>query len=68
MADIFDELAEYRRSLGLPAAGSESDRATVAKLEIGDRGFLGVSSGSNPIPLFVRQSDHLYQRAIALSS
>jgi hypothetical protein len=40
LADIFHELAEYRRSRGLPAAGSESDRATVAKLEIGDRGFL----------------------------
>jgi hypothetical protein len=50
LADVFDELTEYRRSLGLPAAGSESDRATVSKLEIGDRGFLGISSGSNPNP------------------
>jgi hypothetical protein len=50
LSDIFRELAEYRRSLGLPLAGSESDRATVAKLEIGDHGFLGISSGSNPSP------------------
>ena len=68
LTNYFQELAEFRQQLNLPLAGSESDRATVAKLEIGDRGFLGVSSGSNPSPLFVRQSDHLYQRAIALSS
>lgn len=46
----FQELAEYRRQLGLPIAGSESDRATVAKLEIGDSSFFGVNSGSNPNP------------------
>jgi len=48
LTDVFQELAEYRRQLGLPIAGSESDRATVAKLEIGGNGFFGISSGSNP--------------------
>ncbi len=47
MTDVFQELVEYRRQLGLPIAGDESDRATVAKLEIGCSGFFGISSGSN---------------------
>jgi MafB19-like deaminase len=50
LTDVFRELAEYRQQLGLPIAGSESDRTTVAKLEIGERGFFGISSGSNPNP------------------
>jgi len=50
LADIFQELSEYRRQLGLPPAGSDTDRATVAKLEIDGSKFLGVSSGSNPTP------------------
>ncbi|BAY08946.1 deaminase [Calothrix sp. NIES-2098] len=45
---IFAELAEYRQQLGLPPAGSENDRATIAKLEIGGRVFFGISAGSNP--------------------
>jgi hypothetical protein len=49
LKNIFQELIEYRQMLGLPSAGSESDRATVAKLEIGDESFFGVNSGSNPI-------------------
>lgn len=48
MSDVFQELEDYRLQLGLPIAGSESDRATVAKLEIGENGFFGISSGSNP--------------------
>ena len=48
--DIFQNLAEYREELGLPIAGSESDRSTVAKLEIGERSFFGVNSSSNPNP------------------
>lgn len=48
MTDVFQELAEYRQQLGLPIAGSESDRTTVAKFEIGESGFFGISSGSNP--------------------
>lgn len=48
MTEVFQELAEYRRQLGLPSAGSESDRATVAKLEMGESEFFGISSGSNP--------------------
>lgn len=48
MTDVFQELAEYRRQLGLPSAGSESDRATVAKLEMGEGEFFGINSGSNP--------------------
>lgn len=50
MVDIFQELSEHRRQLGLPPAGSDTDRATVAKLEIDESKFLGVSSGSNPTP------------------
>ncbi len=48
LTDVFQELAEYRKQLGLPTAGSEDDRATVAKLEIEGSGFFGISSGSNP--------------------
>ncbi len=48
LSDVFQELADCRLQLGLPIAGSESDRATVAKLEIGENGFFGISSGSNP--------------------
>lgn len=48
MTDVFQELAEYRQQLGLPPSGSEGDRATVAKLEIGGSEFFGVSAGSNP--------------------
>ena len=50
MIDVFQDLAEYRQELGLPIAGSESDRSTVAKLEIGERSFFGVNSSSNPNP------------------
>ncbi|WP_321162568.1 deaminase [Nostoc sp. KVJ3] len=45
---IFQELAEYRQQLGLTPAGSEDDRATIAKLELGDSVFFGISAGSNP--------------------
>jgi hypothetical protein len=47
---LFEELAEYRHCLGLPTAGSASDRSTIAKLEIGDHIFFGINSGSNPNP------------------
>jgi hypothetical protein len=47
---IFDALAEYRQRLGLPAAGSETDKSTIAKLEIGGQSFFGINSGSNPNP------------------
>jgi len=53
LADIaakFQELAKFREKLGLPVAGSENDGSTVAKLEIGDREFFGVNSGSDPNP------------------
>ena len=50
LKDVFQELVEYRQMLGLPSAGSESDRATVAKLEIGDDSFFGVNSSNNPTP------------------
>ncbi len=44
----FQELAEYRQKLGLPLAGSESDSATIAKLEIDGVAFFGINSSSNP--------------------
>ncbi len=46
--NIFKELAQYRRQLGLPPAGSEADRSTIAKLEVSDRSFFGINSSSNP--------------------
>jgi hypothetical protein len=48
LTNVFQELAQYRQQLGLPIAGSDSDRATVAKLEIGGQGFFGINSSSNP--------------------
>lgn len=48
MTDVFQALAKYRQQLELPSAGSESDRTTVAKLEIGEGEFFGINSGSNP--------------------
>ena len=45
---IFEELAKYRQKLGLPPAGSEDDRTTIAKLEMGGGVFFGISAGSNP--------------------
>lgn len=48
MSDVFQELAAYREQLSLPPAGSETDRDTVAKLEIGGMVFFGVNSSSNP--------------------
>ncbi|MFB2881285.1 deaminase [Floridanema aerugineum] len=47
---MFDDLAEYRQSLSLPPAGSETDKSTIAKLEIGGQNFFGINSGSNPNP------------------
>ena len=45
---MFDQLAAYRQSLGLPPAGSETDKSTIAKLEIAGQSFFGINSGSNP--------------------
>jgi hypothetical protein len=47
---IFEELVEYRERLTLPTAGSETDKSTIAKLEIGSQTFFGINSGSNPNP------------------
>jgi hypothetical protein len=48
LSDVFQELAAYREQLSLPPAGSETDRDTVAKLEIGGMVFFGINSSSNP--------------------
>jgi MafB19-like deaminase len=45
---VFQELAKYREQFGLPSAGSKDDNSTIAKLEMGDRSFFGINSGSNP--------------------
>ncbi|MBD2131848.1 hypothetical protein H6F47_05140 [Sphaerospermopsis sp. FACHB-1094] len=45
---MFDDLAKYRESLGLPPAGSETDGSTIAKLEIEGQSFFGINSSSNP--------------------
>ena len=34
----------------MPPAGSETDKSTIAKLEIGGQIFFGINSGSNPNP------------------
>lgn len=47
---VFDELAEYRQRLGLPSPGSEADKSTIAKLEIGGQSFFGINSSDNPNP------------------
>jgi MafB19-like deaminase len=70
LSNFFQELAEYRQQLGLPLAGSEDDRATVAKLEIAGRSFFGVSQGSNPnrrqITLTVNSISRTHAEADAL--
>jgi hypothetical protein len=48
MSSIWDDLAEYRKSLSLPPAGSESDKSSIAKLEIDGQSFFGVNSSNNP--------------------
>jgi hypothetical protein len=40
MSSIWDDLAEYRKSLSLPPTGSESDKSSIAKLEIDGQSFL----------------------------
>jgi hypothetical protein len=47
--DSFQLLTDYRQRLGLPSAGSEGDRSTVACLEIEGESFLGVNSSNNPV-------------------
>jgi hypothetical protein len=49
LTDLFQPLVNYRQQIGLPPAGSEADRATIAKLEIGSATFFGVNSSSNPM-------------------
>jgi deoxycytidylate deaminase len=41
----FDDLAKERERRNLPIAGSENDKSTVAKLEIGDKSYYGVNKG-----------------------
>ncbi len=41
-------MSEYRQHLGLPPAGSEIDRSTIAKLEIEGQSFFGINSSHNP--------------------
>lgn len=48
MTNEFQDLAAYRQRLGLREAGSDGDRATIAKLEIGGQVFFGINAGSNP--------------------
>jgi MafB19-like deaminase len=44
----FEDLVACRERMGLPIAGSDEDRSTVAKLEMGDATFFGFNSSSNP--------------------
>lgn len=34
----------------MPAAGSETDKSTIAKIAIGNQNFFGINSSSNPNP------------------
>ena len=43
-AKAFDDLAGMRRSLDLPPAGSIEDKATLARLDIGDDKFYGINA------------------------
>jgi MafB19-like deaminase len=43
-------LAKYRQRLSLPSAGSETDKSTIAKIEIDGQSFFGINSSSNPNP------------------
>ncbi len=45
----FGDLVACRERMGLPVAGSETDRPTVAKLELAGMTFLGFNSSSNPV-------------------
>ncbi len=45
----FEDLVACRERMGLPIAGSDEDRSTVAKLEMGNATFFGFNSGSNPV-------------------
>ena len=47
---MFDELAKYRQSLGLPLSGSQADKSTIAKLEIDGQSFFGINKSDNPYP------------------
>ena len=47
MIDALRDLADYRQQLGLPSAGSEDDRATIAKLEMNGESFFGINSANN---------------------
>jgi RHS repeat-associated protein len=51
--EAFDDLAELRRGLGLPAAGSADDGATLARLEIGGDKFYGINAHGQPVTLKV---------------
>ncbi|MEI2583662.1 deaminase [Scytonema sp. PRP1] len=53
---IFNELAEYRQRLGLPPAGSETDKSTIANLKIGGQSFFGINSSNNPNPRLITLS------------
>lgn len=49
MIDALRDLARYRQQLGLPSAGSEDDRVTIAKLEMSGKSFFGINSANNPV-------------------
>jgi hypothetical protein len=46
--DVFADLVDCRQRMGLPVAGSEDDRSTVAKLEMDGMTFFGFNSSSSP--------------------
>jgi hypothetical protein len=49
--DNFDDLAQLRKDLGLPEAGSTLDKSTLAKLQIGDESIYGINGHGQKVTL-----------------
>ena len=66
--EAFDDLAELRRGLGLPAAGSADDGATLARLELGGDKFYGINAHGQPVTLKVNAISKTHAETDAFQS
>ncbi|REJ88323.1 MAG: hypothetical protein DWQ35_19875 [Planctomycetota bacterium] len=65
----FDELAQFRRELDIPAAGAADDTFTLSKLEVGGKEFFGINAPGpkstlqrvNPITATHAEADAIQQ-------
>jgi hypothetical protein len=64
-ATPFDDLVQMRQELGLPEAGSELDKATLSKLEMGDQDFYGINAHGQDITLRVNAISKTHAEADA---